>query len=77
MGTTAYDQTPPPRRAPRYSDPAIQAYMQQVVDRLGPTVPVTVAGVTAYVPRHFIAVHGDVRADLATLAATHHWKTTA
>ena len=49
--------------------------MRQLVERLGEHVTVAVAGTErAYrVPRHYIALHGLVAADLDALAAQFGW----
>jgi len=41
-----------------YSRADIQAAMEEMIQRLGSTMPVTVGGRTWMVPRHYIALHG-------------------
>lgn len=50
-----------------YSDPASQAQVQTLVDRLGADVEVTVGNRSWLVQRHYIALHGIKGADLPTL----------
>jgi hypothetical protein len=50
-----------------YTDAAMQAKVQALVDRLGPDVTVTVEDRSWRVPRHYIALHGLRAADLPTL----------
>ena len=65
--------TPPEERCHcgrllHYSDAGIRAYVEDMIARLGPTVPVkNAAGRSFLVPRHFIALHGLKEAELATL----------
>jgi hypothetical protein len=50
-----------------YTDPAIQASVQKLVDELGESIPVTTRGRTWLVPRHYIALHGLKAGDAARL----------
>ena len=50
-----------------YTDPRIQHWVERQIEALGPTVDVTVAGVTWLVDRHFIALHGIKAAELPRL----------
>ncbi len=52
-----------------YSDPELQARVQELVDAVGPTVLVSTADGSWCVPRHYIALHGIRTADLTELAA--------
>jgi hypothetical protein len=50
-----------------YTDPAIQASVQKLVDELGESIPVTTGGRTWMVPRHYIALHGLRAKEIAGL----------
>lgn len=50
-----------------YTDKELEAMMNDLVQELGPYIPVTVDGKTWQVPRHFIALHGIKGKDIATL----------
>jgi hypothetical protein len=52
-----------------YSDPATRFKVDKLVAQLGPTVLVTVNNRSWQVPRHYIALHGLIAADLPDLAA--------
>jgi hypothetical protein len=52
-----------------YSKPAIRDMVKRFVAELGPTQPITVPGVGAWmVPRHYIALHGVKADEWATIA---------
>ena len=51
-----------------YTDPAIQARVQSLVDKLGETVDVSVIGSWYKIPRHYIALHGIEASELPRLA---------
>ncbi len=50
-----------------YSDPLLQQMVQRAVDALGANVRVVVKGRVWLVPRHYIALHGLVAAELDRL----------
>jgi hypothetical protein len=50
-----------------YSDPRVEMYVRRLVAELGPDVPITVAGRTWLVPRHYIALHGVKGGELSAL----------
>jgi hypothetical protein len=56
-----------------YSDPAIQAYVELMIEELGPTVPISTPAGTWDVPRHYLALHGIDTAELPRLARLHRW----
>ncbi len=41
-----------------YSDPGLQALVEDLIDLVGPDMNITVTGRTFRVPRHYIALHG-------------------
>lgn len=53
-----------------YTNSALQKQVQEIVDKFGPYIDVTVAGRTFRVQRHFIALHGIKGKDLSTLGFT-------
>jgi hypothetical protein len=57
-----------------YRKPAIESYVQQTIERLGPMVPIKTASATWLVPRHYLVLHGISVSDLPRLAAAHGWK---
>lgn len=50
-----------------YSSPEIRADVERLIAELGPLINVTVGGRTWRVPRHYIALHGLLGAEVATL----------
>lgn len=51
-----------------YSDKALQAHVQHLVDTMGEFVPITVAGAGTWkVSRHYVALHGIIAAELPGL----------
>jgi hypothetical protein len=50
-----------------YTNPVAQELVQDLIDRQGEYIRVTVNGRTWLVPRHFIALHGINAWDLETL----------
>jgi hypothetical protein len=50
-----------------YTDPSIQRQVQNLIDRMGADVVVTVGDQSWSVQRHYIALHGLKAADLPTL----------
>jgi len=50
-----------------YTDPALQAQLEELVDKLGPNVETIYMGRTYLVPRHYIALHGIKGKDLPAL----------
>ena len=50
-----------------YADPWARAYVESLIAHLGPNIPVTVEGRTWAVPRHYIALHGLMGAEVAHL----------
>jgi hypothetical protein len=68
----------PPERCPcgqalHYSDPAIQAYVERMIEELGSTVSISTPAGTWHVPRHYLALHGYDAADLPRLARLYRW----
>jgi hypothetical protein len=51
-----------------YTSAAAQASVERLVDALGPEITVTTSAGSWLVPRHFIALHGIVAAELPALA---------
>lgn len=50
-----------------YNNPHVKEMMLRMVETYGPTVNVTVGKRTWIVPRHYIALHGLVAAELPSL----------
>jgi hypothetical protein len=65
----ARDQRCPCGRPLHYSDPTLRFRVEQLIAELGPTVTVTVNNRAWQVPRHYIALHGLIAAQLPALAA--------
>lgn len=60
-----------------YRDAAARALVEDVVNRLGPDVEITIISKgTWLVPRHFIALHGLKAADIEQLAKRYNFKQT-
>jgi hypothetical protein len=50
-----------------YRDPLIQAVIEEMIERLGTHLPITVGRRTWLVPRHYIALHGVKASELPHL----------
>lgn len=57
-----------------YTDRTARLYVEEQISRNGKTVPITVEGRTWNVPRHFIALHGLVAAELPELAVKYKFE---
>lgn len=57
-----------------YPDLQLESFVQQAIERLGPTTPVSTAAGTWLVPRHFHALHGVTAAELPRLAKRYRWE---
>lgn len=57
-----------------YSSPEIQTHVQDIIDQFGTTTVVTTPDGSWRVPRHFIALHGLIGANVAELADLYDWE---
>lgn len=56
-----------------YGNEATQRMVEDMIKRLGVSMPVVVDGRTWMVPRHWIALHGLLSADIPLLAVVYGW----
>lgn len=50
-----------------YQNPAMQALVEEFVNKLGSEIQVTINGRSWMVPRHYIALHGLVAAEVEAM----------
>lgn len=74
---TPAEELCPCGRPLHYADPQRRRYMEDMVQRLGSTILVSVEGRGWLIPRHYIALHGIKASDLPELSRRYGFKEVA